>query len=87
MTDKINDGGAAFPVQFNSDDIEYHNAIKGMSLRDYFAAQALIGELSNSCKEPWKSSEQEKRACAYRCYLFADAMLQARVNVKNDIPA
>ena len=65
------DGGPAFPVI--SKDIGYHAEIKqlatGMSLRDYFAAQAL-GALS--------VLETDKQKLAHECYEFADAMLQER---------
>ena len=65
------DGGPAFPVV--SKDIGYHAEIKqlatGMSLRDYFAAQAL-GALCG-----WGPDKQK---LARGCYEFADAMLQER---------
>ena len=45
---------------------------KGMSLRDYFAAQAL-GGLINYSPEP-----DEHKAIAELCYSLADAMLKAK---------
>ena len=45
---------------------------KGMSLRDYFAAQAL-GGLINYSPEP-----DEHKAIAELCYSLADAMMKAR---------
>ena len=44
----------------------------GMSLRDYFAAQALSG-LINYSPEP-----NEHEAIAKLCYSLADAMMKAR---------
>jgi hypothetical protein len=43
----------------------------GMSLRDWFAGQAIAGMMS---KEPWFSAEN----CAKAAYHVADAMLEAR---------
>lgn len=69
MSTSINDFGPAFPLIS-----EDHRAIRhlGMSLRDYFAAAALQGMLSdpNNC-----TALQENAMYAYR---FADAMLAER---------
>jgi hypothetical protein len=43
----------------------------GMSLRDWFAGQAIAGMMS---KEPWPGAEN----CAKAAYHVADAMLEAR---------
>ncbi|PRG59802.1 hypothetical protein C6T69_29000 [Burkholderia multivorans] len=83
--DKINDGGPAFPATWvNDSDL---NAIApngqvcppfssiplpGMSLRDYFAAQALVATYLNGFAGP---SNDERALMAYR---MADAMLRAR---------
>ena len=56
------DGGQAFP-----DASEF-----GMSLRDYFAGQALIGILSET------GSDMNDDVLSRRCYEIADAMLNAR---------
>ena len=65
------DGGPAFPVV--SKDIGYRADIKqleaGISMRDYFAAQAL-GALS--------VLGTDKQKLAHECYEFADAMLAER---------
>lgn len=45
---------------------------KGMTLRDYFASQALIGWVLVKDAEP----------CAKSCYEYADAMLKAREEVR-----
>jgi hypothetical protein len=55
----------AFPNPHRTDEL-------GMTLRDYFAAQALSG-LINYSPEP-----DEHEAIAKLCYSLADAMLKAR---------
>lgn len=62
---KKKDGGPAFPVPWD-------NKGTGMTLRDWFAGQALAGLLANANQEPWEV-EVTKQA-----YDFADAMLAAR---------
>ncbi|VVD63682.1 hypothetical protein PPN31114_00235 [Pandoraea pneumonica] len=54
---------------------------KGMTLRDYFAAQLMAGDAANSANDDsWRSDAPDdallKRAEFY--YRFADAMLKAR---------
>ena len=73
MSAAINDGGPAFPdVQFthNNGDTSFKN--NGMTLRDYFAGQALAGMLADP--DTTESPDVLARAC-YRC---ADAMIDAR---------
>ena len=86
MSDKPNDGGPAFPCPANPDEghtspitgewvdtSEFAAASTGMTLRDWFAGQALAGLVtleSRLDKEP-----AEDAALAYR---IADAMLAAR---------
>ncbi len=68
-----NDGGPAFPSQSSMRDDWF-----GMSIRDYFAAAALQGELARSGthEEPWTLSTAEQ--LAQYCYSFADSMLKER---------
>jgi len=71
-----NDGGPAFPLPLGSQTTQGN---EGMSLRDYFAGQALAGMCANEidgCR-----SFQE---CAEYAYKHADAMIVARGI--NDIP-
>jgi hypothetical protein len=70
----INDGGPAFP---NND--AHGCAYAGMTLRDWFAGQA-IGDLAiYSMQDEWARSGPEWRdAAAGEAYKFADAMLKAR---------
>jgi hypothetical protein len=65
---EIKDGGAAFPLMRSI------NGSDGMTLRDYFAAQALAGICANQDNRVYGNSMEFARA-AYR---LADAMLTAR---------
>jgi hypothetical protein len=68
----INDGsGPAFPTLFIEP--EYGSGYKGMTLRDYFAAQALAGMMARKDSDGWPNHE-----VAGNCYSYADAMLAAR---------
>jgi hypothetical protein len=64
MSQPINDGGPAFPTAF-----QMHS--KGMTLRDYFAADALHGLLALDNYGKW----DELAKCSYR---ISDAMIKAR---------
>ena len=69
MTER-NNGGPAFPaLHFDLGDDEH-----GMTLRDYFAAQALTGICANPGNTALKSAQQFAQAA----YNVADAMLEAR---------
>ena len=73
MTDRIEDGGPAFPTKpgdetIGGDVIRY----EGMTLRDWFAGQALAGLLAESMHDCGPEG------IAHDCYLFADAMIAAR---------
>jgi hypothetical protein len=96
MADKIEDGGHAFPVCFeggqNSGESPYFH--EGMSLRDYFAGQALAGflpALSHADEASLKKIAKENgffgfvtnaQIGASVAYGYADAMLAARKEVK-----
>ena len=68
MADQIEHGGPAFP----HDDRAEYNDRAGMTLRDYFAAKALQGLLSDSKVQAPRSE------FAAEAYAIADAMLKAR---------
>ena len=63
MSSPIDDGGPAVPFY------EGHGGVPGMTLRDYFAGQALAGP----CADGWQIESVVK--C---CYEIADAMIAAR---------
>jgi hypothetical protein len=69
-----NNGGPAFPLPLSDalrwNDSEYH----GMTLRDYFAANALQALLSH----PDSSADAAPQLYANAAYLMANAMLEAR---------
>ena len=62
-----NTGGPAFPTRH----VDEH---KGMTLRDYFAAKAMVAGINDSQLAPMYSFEDH----ADRAYKMADAMLKAR---------
>ena len=77
---KIDDGGSAFPLpdQYR---LQEMGSGYGMSLRDYFAGQALAGVLANPF---YVEAAYEAKAndfvdmMATKAYVFADAMLAVR---------
>lgn len=75
-------GGPAFPedevVKNMGYDTSDRRPVKGMTLRDYFAAKALQGMLSHQeCDYTPMISAAQKQA-ASDAYAMADAMLKAR---------
>lgn len=66
------DGGPAFPVALGSQP-DQHLCATGMSLRDYFAGQAIVCVLADS-----SSSADDIPRIAAAAYLVADAMLAER---------
>jgi hypothetical protein len=50
----------------------------GMDLRDYFAAKAMQGMLSNAGVVTGKNAEADDEKGAERAYKIADAMMKAR---------
>lgn len=77
-------GGPAFPINSPSGTPEYMPARDGMSLRDYFAGQALAGMLANNrvfegCVGRATSENiTTDHAVAIGAYELADALLKAR---------
>lgn len=68
-------GGPAFPrdTKWNADGTTCQDGSRGMSLRDWFAGQALAGSLGNP-----ESAIISERLMAKVCYDYADAMLADR---------
>jgi hypothetical protein len=75
----IKDGGPAFPNAPHS-----ALAVYGMTLRDYFAAQAMAATISNRremalVNDVAESNEEDDTDVVARwAYVYADAMLKAR---------
>jgi hypothetical protein len=72
------DGGPAFPV--TESDRCY--ASYGMTLRDWFAGQALAGLIASESMSTEESAHLTAPADARRAYAMADAMLAARKEPK-----
>jgi hypothetical protein len=74
-TPQINDGGPAFPceeqIRCNGEVIDFRK-FTGMTLRDWFAGQALVGLVSLQRPDAGITSD------SLTAYVFADAMLKAR---------
>lgn len=68
MTEQINSGGPAFP----HDDLAQYNERAGMTLRDYFAAQAMQALIASKPGKKWATQ------IAQQAYIAADAMLSVR---------
>ena len=71
MAKQIVDGGPAFPGPYTCGDA----FSRGMTLRDYFAGQAL-GQLIEL--EGYPETPAQYQRIATRAYAIADAMLEAR---------
>ncbi len=71
MRNTSEDGGPAFPSHGSMGEVTH----EGMTLRDYFAARAMEGELaSQNVEQQWSALEK----LAAHAYAVADAMLAAR---------
>jgi len=70
----MNDGGQAFPVGGHDGPGDHNDGHKGMSIRDYFAGQALAGLLA----ECGSVNTNQMQRGVMSCYKFADAMIAAR---------
>ena len=64
------------PMAFPLNETEFTHGHPGMTLRDYFAGQALASVAATTASED--TTEQLAKFIAGRCYLVADAMLAAR---------
>ena len=71
------DGGAAFPCETYGfrNGKETTTPTNGMSLRDWFAGQALIGIMSNYTTTKFGATDADVARAAYD---YADAMLASR---------
>lgn len=78
---KTNDGGPAFPVPPNEEQQKekgWEVYPSGMSLRDYFAGQAMIGISPLYWGTPGQQDVVSADDVAETSYELADAMLKAR---------
>ena len=77
----MKNGGCAFPMldTTQADNINSLACVDcGMSLRDYFAGQALTGILAYPSTEHETAEDFDPAVVAGRSYAFADAMLKER---------
>lgn len=95
---KINDGGLAFPGRryeqvgtvadhgFSDDDSPTYGDVNhpGLSMRDWFAGQALAGFAANNAvfaandQNGWELVNSSARGLADQAYWLADSMIAAR---------
>lgn len=68
------DGGAAFPISRENEG--WYES--GMTLRDYFAGQALQAVIGACAVDDRHANESFEEMFARKAYLVADAMLEAR---------
>ena len=73
-SETIDDGGSAFPVPYPGGQIW----APGMTLRDYFAGQALAGLVAANEDIANDGSIESSSDVADRAYIYADAMLNTR---------
>lgn len=77
-------GGPAYPVRHAEENVHtgqvtFHQyAAPGMTLRDYFAGQALAGYLATYGDHPHPAQKGKCDVVAADAYAMADAMLRAR---------
>ncbi len=72
MSEDIETGGPAFPV-FPDTGKGHAAAFKGMTLRDYFAAKAMVGLIWNTDLDL-----DTREDLAEVAYAYADSMLKVR---------
>lgn len=72
----MKDGGSAFPVMWNQNTPGELIAEPGMTLRDWFAGQAISGALL--APRPSEGMVVSPEGLAQACYKYADAMIKER---------
>ncbi|MDN7795872.1 hypothetical protein [Burkholderia vietnamiensis] len=78
---EIKDGGPAFPIPLHEgQSYQGHAPCDGITVRDYFAAEALVGMLAYPGCESRGSHHNNNTpdGVAAMAYEYADAMLRAR---------
>jgi hypothetical protein len=73
-----NDGGPAFPVTLFDGQTLGDGTANGMTLRDYFAAKAMQGQIVAGADEEMRGHPGWRGEFAREAYRFADAMLAER---------
>lgn len=74
----INDGGPAFPVWELNGKGQPEMTGFGVTLRDYFAAKAMVGQIAAGEGKYVRGYDGWRDEFAREAYRYADAMLKAR---------
>ena len=84
------DGGPAFPKPLdpypNTQNLSVTSGADGMSLRDWFAGQALVACIQKCVPQECNTGENMEQMFARKAFLVADAMLAARAAAKGSQP-
>jgi hypothetical protein len=76
---KIEDGGSAYPLPVHlSLEGDEHIAYPGMSLRDWFAGQAITGVIRQCAQDLRHRDDAPADYFAMKAFEIADAMIAAR---------
>ena len=78
MANEIKDGGSAFPNAGYDGPDNCADPVPGMTLRDWFAGQALAGIINACAMDTRRNGESMETMFARKAYYIADAMLAAR---------
>ena len=78
MSEKMEDGGPAFPRPDWNGSWVGPDTFSGLSLRDWFAGQALAGVIDVCRSDTVGIGETREELFAWKAYRIADAMLAAR---------
>lgn len=86
MTKIDDDGGAAFPTHGGHPGDDWRNRIigGGMTLRDWFAGQALAGVISACSRDSMRMGQSLEGHFAKNAYSVADAMIATRMKGPSD---
>ena len=81
------DGGPAFPEAIAvGPDGDVYPGFSGMTLRDWFAGQALAACIQKCVPQECNTGENMEQMFARKAFLVADAMLAARAAAKGSQP-
>ena len=75
---KVDDGGPAFPGEKETRFGQHNDCNEGMSLRDWFAGQALVGLIAEHAHPTAGGSWGHLEGISGKAFEFADEMLRAR---------
>ena len=78
MSTQIDNGGPAFPLQDWDPVIQSRRSESGMSLRDWFAGQALAGAMTQQLAEDEATANAQIRQRVVDSLFAADTMILAR---------